>query len=397
MNRVLYILLAAVIIIALPLFAGWVPFIGEFIPKVLIMLYVVSFAPFLMKNKAFLFLLLFYIYVILQSVALGYELDFVTWFANFMDFALPIFLLQAAIKYDNEKTVEKLAKFAIIYIFVTILLSIIVMINDPTALRQQQAMTVMGEYDMAYQYKRQGLASYGIAAMVMCMPAVLISIFKSSSNKKVKLVSVIGVALSLVFMWMGQVTTTSIICISLTFMAFFIRSNAPRSILFAAILLLLVAGFFGESIIDTITPYTEETAMGSKFANLSSQIHGGQIETEEGSIEGRSSLTALTLSVFYNNLFIGDPHGYIGGHNYFIDRLALYGIIGVVPFFLMIFSLYKMTIRYLPSNKHGIFTLIFLGFISLGLLKNMPGIDYWLFMFCFYPFILKYSIRFDGS
>lgn len=393
MNNKLYILLVAVVMITFPLFLGWVPSIGEFIPKVLVMLYVVFFATNLMHNKAFNWLLLFYLFVIIQSAALGYGFNSKTWFANFMDFALPIFLLQAAKKYDSDESERKLALFSVIFIFITVVLSIIVMINDPEALRYRQALVVGGEMEEARQYTIRGLASYSFAAMIMCMPAVLITIVKTTSNFSIRLFAIIGIVLSLVFMWMGQVTTTLLICICLAFISLFLRGNSSNSIFIGAAVLLIVVLIFGGPIIDAVTPYTEGTAMEEKFTNFSSNIHDGRDESEEGSVQGRMELTALTLKVFSEHPLFGDAQGYIGGHNYFIDRFALYGIIGVIPFFMMLYYLYVSAIGYLPPSKRGIYKLLFIGFIALGLLKNLSGMEYWLFMFCFYPFILKYSKR----
>ena len=383
--------------ITFPLFLGWFPFIGEIIPKVLILFYVAFFIPKLMQNKAFGYLVLFYLYVIIQSMALGYGLDLITWFANFMEFALPIFLLQAAMMYDNDKTVRTLGGFSLVFIFLTIVLSIIVMAKDPTALRYRQALVVGGNIADAQQYVKRGLASYGFAAMIMCMPAVLISLYKSTTTQKIRIYAVVGIVLSLVFMWMGQTTTTLLICICLTFISVFVNKKTSKGLYVGAAFLILVVGIFGAPIIDAILPYTEGTAMELKFANFSSQLHGEEVETEEGSVEGRATLTALSIKVFSENPIFGDSHGYIGGHNYFIDRFALYGIIGVIPFFIMIYFLHRNAVRYIPPSKHGVYQLIFLGFMALGLLKNMAGMEYWLFMFCFYPFILKYSTRFDGK
>ncbi len=395
MKNTIYILLAAVLMITFSLFLGWLPQVGKFIPKIAVLLYVVLFVPNLMRNKAFFCLSLFYMYVIIQSVAYGYGFDLITWVANFVDYALPVFLLQAAIKDDNEKTVRTLARFSTIFILTTIIMSIVVISNNPVALREQQGMTVMGDTAAALQYNKQGLASYAFAAMIMCLPAVLVSVFKTTNNKRVRLYSIVGIILSFVFMWMGQVTTTLLICISLAFISIIIKETTSQSIIIGAALFILVIGLFGSSIIDVIAPYTEGTAMSDKFANFSSNLHGQGNETEEGSVEGRMELTVLTLKVFGENPLFGDPQGFIGGHNFFIDRFALYGVVGVIPFFLMLYFLYGCVIRYLPQNKRVIYKLIFLGFIALGLLKNMSGMEYWLFIFCFYPFILKYSSSFD--
>lgn len=390
-NKKIIVLLAAVVMITFPLFVGWIPLFGEFIPKVLVLVYVVIFASYLMSNKAFTCLVVFYLYVILQSMALGYGFDFISWFANFMNYALPVLLLQAAIKYDNEKTVNVLAKFSIVFIFVTVVLSILVMLRDPGAMRYQQGLIIQGELAMANVFRQQGLASYSFAAMIMCMPAVLISIVKSSTIKKIKPLAIIGIVLSLIFMWMGQVTTTLLICICLAFVSFFIKNKSSNGMIVGGLLLIVIVGLFGGGIIDAVRPYTEGTAMEAKFDNFNAMSHGGVDETEEGSVQGRLSLTELTLNVFIQNPLFGDCHGYIGGHNFLIDRFALYGILGAIPFFFMLFYSYKMALDYLPKEKHSIYKLIFAGFIALGLLKNMSGMEYWLFMFCFYPFILKYS------
>ena len=391
MNKKIYVLLVAVVMIAFPLFAGWIPFFGEFIPKVAIMLYVALFAPRLMKNKAFVCLLMFYLYIILQSISYGYGFDFITWFATFMNFALPIFLLQAAITYDNNEIVKGLAFFSFIYIFVVVILSLIVMVNDPTALRQQQAMIVNGEMFQASQYRKQGLASYSFAAMIMCMPAVLISIFKSTSDKKVKTMAAMGAVLCLFFMWMGQVTTTFLICIALTFASLFVGEKSFKGMFVGIAIFIMSFALFGGRIIEAVRPYTADTAMEQKFDMFSTMSQGGEADMDEGS---RIYLAGLTWKVFANNPIIGDPHGYVGGHNYFLDRLAFYGLVGVIPFVLMNLNLYRMVINFLPKKKHFIFKLLLMGFIALGFLKNMSGLEYGLFMFCFYPFILKYSIRF---
>ena len=208
MKNTIYILLAAVLMITFSLFLGWLPQIGKFIPKIAVFLYVVIFAPNLMRNKAFYCLLLFYLYVIVQSLVYGYGFDLISWFANFVDFALPIFLLQAAIREDNDKIIKILARFSTIYILTTIILSIAVMANNPGALREQQAMIVFGETGASLQYNKQGLASYAFAAMIMCLPAILIAIIKTTKNKRVWLCSVIGIILSLIFIILKIYTST---------------------------------------------------------------------------------------------------------------------------------------------------------------------------------------------
>ena len=186
-----------------------------------------------------------------------------------------------------------------------------------------------------------------------------------------------------------------LLCIFLAFVALFVRAKSSSGLFLGTAIFLLVIGLYGGSIVDALMPYTEDSAFESKFSNFSSLLNEGNIETEEGSIQGRTALTALTLKVFLNSPVFGNPQGYIGGHNYFIDRFALYGTVGVIPFFLMLYYCYNMVVNYLPQEKRNIYKLLFIGFIVLGLLKNISGLDYWLFVFCLYPFILKYSNHFN--
>lgn len=389
MTRHIYVLLAVIVMVALPLFAGWFPFVGEMLPKIFALGYIIVFCPKLMNSKAFYALCLFYLYVVLQGIFYQ-RVAPIEWFANFMDYAIPIFLLQTLIITSKEKDLKVVGIFSIIYTFVTIILSLIVMFRDPTALRMQQAYTIMRELDLSYAYKKAGLASYGIAAMIMIMPVILIDYCKHTSFTNDKRLCIVGILLCLVFMWKGQVTTTLLICVAMFVMSFFLKEKSMSSIFFGALIIYLIVEVFGGALVEMILPYTKGTAMEFKFMNFDSMARTGEVYDEVGSVQGRAEHLKMTWNCFTQSPLYGNPDAYIGGHNFLVDKLGLFGIIGASLYYYLVYQILKIATILIPSRKRNLYLLICMGFIALGLLKNMPGIDYWVYIACFYPAIISF-------
>jgi len=74
------------------------------------------------------------------------------------------------------------------------------------------------------------------------------------------------------------------------------------------------------------------------------------------SVESRENLYLLSLDVFLNNIFIGQGDVLkVGGHSYWLDKLALYGILGTLPYFFFFFTMYKRSLILLNTRLHYLF------------------------------------------
>ena len=106
-------------------------------------------------------------------------------------------------------------------------------------------------------------------------------------------------------------------------------------------------------------------------------------------VEGRAGLYKLSWDTFLNNPLMGDANGKNGGHNFFLDHFAQIGIIGMTPFLVFLYRRFKSAFVFLSKEARTVYVICIIGFLLLGFLKGMNGIDYWTYMFVYIPCILK--------
>lgn len=366
------------------LFLGWVP-IGVLIPQVLFILYLLVTRPKAFGSKTLVFYYLFFAYQMFYGITGGDEFDMIGWGARFLSIAIPLVISTVLFtpKYLHE--CRYVSKYALFVSFITVLLSIRVLINDGSALRVTSMANSTGDWDILYGFWRQGMADYAMAAMMLFMPVVLIYKIKSDIKDKKKWLLWGGVIIIVLFMYLGQVTTTFILCLMVSLMAFLNYKDRTLTIVgIGLVALLLVTQLSG--ILDYAVSVTGGD-MSDRFASLSGAVQGEEIEdTSDAGI--RWSLISRTISSFISHPLFGSSSALIGGHNYFLDMLAKYGIIGCMPFFLMIRHQYKVISSHFSLEAKRYYIIILVGFITLGIIKNLSGTEYWNYLFIYYPAIL---------
>ena len=146
---------------------------------------------------------------------------------------------------------------------------------------------------------------------------------------------------------------------------------------------------FGFAIADLFAPLFEGTEFETHIDGLAEFYGIKEASKTSYNVEYRVDLYKISWQTFQNYPFFGNVEAPNGGHNYFLDRLAYYGIFGTMPLILFIYYNLKRAYYYIPVETRRIFLICIIGFVLLGFLKNMAGIDYWTYMFLYIPCILK--------
>ncbi len=230
------------------------------------------------------------------------------------------------------------------------------------------------------------MADYAMAAMMLFMPVVLVSWIKSEAKNKKQWLLWGGVIIIVFFMYLGQVAATFILCLMVTFMALLnFKSRVLTLIsvgLFTIVLLTQLTG-----VLDLFISFTGSGNINDRLVSLSDAARGEALDdTSDASI--RWELLSSTINTFISHPLFGSSSAITGGHNYFLDILAKYGLIGCLPFFLLIRYQYKAISSYLSVEARRYYMIILVGFITLGIIKNMSGTEYWNYLFIYYPAIL---------
>lgn len=385
MNNFTKIALVTLFVTTFTLFLGWVP-IGALIPQVVFILVALIMRPKAFSSKTMVLYYIFFLYQFVLGFFFGGDSDIIIWVSKFLTMAIPLVISSSLFTPQSKGDCRFVSKYALIVSFITVLLSIRVLINDGTALRTTSMANSMGDWDLLYHYWRMGMADYAMAAMMMLMPVVLVFALKYSDVRKHKYLFYAGIVTIIVFMFLGQVTTTFVLCLMATILSLVDTKNRAFSVMSVFLIIIFCIVFF-TGIMDYAISATTGSEMNEKFSSVAG-VSSGEALDEASDAGIRWMLTMRSINSFISHPLLGSVTAKIGGHNYFLDILAKYGIIGCLPFFLLIKNQYKLISSFLSDNAKRFYLIMLLFFILHGVIKNMSGTEYWNYLFIYYPAIL---------
>ena len=218
------------------------------------------------------------------------------------------------------------------------------------------------------------------------LPLMFIMKTTNSNRKKVIILSLIGLLFySIIVTSWG----TALIISFISFIIGFFLTNQRR---------LLISTFFLTLMIIVVYTNSKEVFLGLSNAFSGNQVLTHKIndiqesfETKQvtGQVGTRSELYNRSLSLFRENPIFGSNKE-IGGHAFFIDHLARYGIVGTFLFLLIFYFIYKENTKIIPKEyllTHQINIVLFFVF---GCVKNLVGFEFYIFLFVFSPFMINY-------
>jgi len=287
-------------------------------------------------------------------------------------FILPAVSMFCILYYLKDSVLlRKLFLWSIGLLFVSFFVEI------PLLQRYGSIRAAMGEE--AEQIKILGLPSYALMhAYTLFLPVMCYGtkVFKD----RYRIACLVGVVVLFVVVYYTFVTTSLLIMIAIvSFTIIYNEKNEVRSFFIFAILLLLFLVFSNDSfligMIDGIMPFFEGSAVEFKLNDFRDSLMQGQITGD--SITGRMDYHEISRQSFFINPIFGYPR--VGGHSSLLDRLGGMGIVGTLPFVMIMVS-YIQQMRKLFSTRAAKFffwTGIIAGFVYLYE-KGLWGSEGWL-------------------
>lgn len=188
--------------------------------------------------------------------------------------------------------------------------------------------------------------------------------------------------------------TTSIIVMVLSLLAtiIFIPSQSAGSALIATIVLfsfvfLYLSGVL-IGVLDWIEPFFENTAVQEKIDDFRLTLTVGR--DQSGTISVRQDLHEKSWICFSNNFLFGGTS--IGGHSCILDRLASLGLIGFIPYFMLFYTMIRMSVEKMFVRKAMIFYMIGIC-VAIFMLynKGLFGSEGYLFLFFIMPLMILFG------
>ena len=107
---------------------------------------------------------------------------------------------------------------------------------------------------------------------------------------------------------------------------------------------------------------------------------------QQGNFKGYQDNYNLSLEGFLHSPLFGG-WGELGGHHFWLDNAANFGIIGLVPWLVIMRFLSRKMIKTLPLDLYVVFNIGIILFIVFGILKNIV-LGMHLVMFLIFPALL---------
>lgn len=238
-----------------------------------------------------------------------------------------------------------------------------------------------------------GIPSYTLThAYVFLVPPIIYAFMLNKGRTKWTYLFVLILLLALILK--TYVTTNIILSLVTVVLALFYRENNVKMIgatviLISFFFLLLFTGTL-DGMLNGMVGYFTGTGVESKMIEFRSMLLGVEME-DNGVIQDRNELHGMSWDVFKNNILFGGEGN--GGHSYIVDRLAGLGVVGTMPFIIMIICSFIIMYRVLITRKSRFFLFVF-GLMVFMMMynKGLFGEEAWMIMWGVGPMYL-YTIQ----
>lgn len=169
--------------------------------------------------------------------------------------------------------------------------------------------------------------------------------------------------------------------------ALFMGQNYKRDLyrlLGIMIIAILLPRAFTAGVLNRSAEIIDMPEISDRFADAAITIENPDIDLRSSEHTGRRlGRIPLLLESFGNGPLIGND--FSTGHVAWLDMLSLYGLLGFFPWFMLVFTNTKWTLRVIPKPYIPYYLLGSMAFISMGFLKNTGGYHVWVFWFFILP------------
>ena len=385
----LYFSLLILFLTGFPLAQGWLP-IGDFRPRVLFLLVALALYPKRFLSKDLIWLYLFFIYQTVAYLLSDTILEPINLLSRLMEYLVPIIIVPTAlaIKSNNYRIV---GKYAVVTTILTVLLTLSVVSLFPDIIRDMVTHSAWDGIDVVRNYWRMGVCSYSFALIMMCIPPILLQRFFLSQRRWEKILYILFCLLITYFVYVAQVTTTFFICLIMLFLVWFTRRmSMKKTIIWVALLILL-----GLLSLNVLLPlllklFGVETEIGLHLLGMNQFLfEGGTVSNDAYAVDKRAELYEFSINAFIRHPLFGTITERIGGHNFGLDTLARFGLVGSLPLFLFFYNRFRITSSYMSETDKKLYLIIVIGFVALLFTKNVVGIDHWAYLFLYIPCFLR--------
>lgn len=205
---------------------------------------------------------------------------------------------------------------------------------------------------------------------------------------KMKVFLLLALLLTIYIILKSSITTTIILLVlDLLFFIGYNSKHKEKAFIYIGSGMIFSLLFFYsgllEDLLESIRPFFANTAVEEKIDSFQMLLSTGQ---STGSIETREELHDISIDSFLENPLIGG--GRFGGHSSILDRMAVMGLVGFVPYIMIYFSIFNQWKRRFNATERIYYYVAFISVLVFLYTKGVFGQEGNLFFMVLLPVLL---------
>lgn len=342
---------------------------------------------------SFSFIVLHIIYVIFGL----YQNNEHSLYTNFWPLAFSFSVLEYFKLSGDRSGFKILFKLTIVLILITSISSIISLSLYPYASRSMAGnLASTGQFDLIVFYMYIGIGNYYFFHnLAFCVPIIMILLldYRFYNVKRWKILLMLTLNLTAVVSG-GFSSAFGIFFIGLIFSLFLNRMKTIIS--YFLLILSIYATFsiiapFASPILYTIANVLDSEIISPRLRNVGANLDGSSKNLDDKELiytESYEKQLDISLKAFQDNPLTGS--GIQGGHHFWADILGKFGLIGFIPWFFILFYLFRTRTGWFSGNMRIVWIHILSTFIFIGFFKPIGLEEMFSFVVIFLPGFLIY-------
>lgn len=361
-------------------YLGWA--LGIMLPAILV--------PTFFKQRFFAYFIAYAIVVYLNYMAKdAYFFNIKRVMDGFVTLYIPLGMTYYATRFRDKawmRAVFLVAMFVIIWITIA---TALVDIQIPGAVRFIHTELQNGDAELS-DYKHlyaMGLSNYLLPhALPIIIPIFAISLRQKEIPIKHKIVPIALLLCVISLLYFSGSTGPMIVGIGIFALSLWVKPGSIKSELTSIFIFCIFALPFLFS--DDIMLYLLQTIddlIGNK-----GYFHGKVVAFQDtillgeasGSVDTRQNLYLADIEAFFNNIIIGTEAK--GRHSVILAHLGSLGLVGFIPYIMILIEQIKMSVKITPQNYHIFY---YLGNFAAFLMILTKGVTSWEVYFCWFTLL----------
>lgn len=327
--------------------------------------------------------------------ALFYGLMFLTFWSgrvdvNFVRINSEILEMFTAISiyiyFIESKDFEGLAlviKYSIIFIVISCITSINGLLIYPFAARELAGtLAEEGFTQTIIMYGKLGIGQYAFfAGITFLIPVIIYQIKYGMISRIQKNLLILITATIFISLVMSQYFANLIISIIVAVFALLGKNKLKTSLVisfFLIIIIFIVPIQIYIKLFNSMIGIFDLKELNDKLTDLVLVISGAGYGNT--GFDYRAERFPVLFDSFLSNPLIGG--GVDNAHLHWMNKLSVFGILGIIPFVLILYNQLKLNSKILSQEYFYYYLLAFISFIALGTVKSLIGrdVDYLIFL-----------------